>query len=236
MRQLYSYCWTVIFGLVFLTAGNVGCSGSKSAPSGSGQATTQAESKSKGELAAGQSPTYTAPPARAKPVNPIVVLHTTAGDVRIELFSEKAPQTVENFLRTYAGRGFYSDTIFHHVEPGMMLIGGGFTADLQPKQTRTPIYNESRNGLANRRGTIAMIRDPESPHSATSQFFINLSDNPDLDFKDGDTDTFGYCVFGEVVEGLNIVEQIAKMPTTATGEFARVPSPPVAIGTVERLQ
>jgi cyclophilin family peptidyl-prolyl cis-trans isomerase len=176
-------------------------------------------------------------PAPAKPANPIVVLHTTAGDVKIELLAEKAPQTVHNFLQTYASRGFYDQTIFHHVEAGMMLIGGGFTADLQPKTPRTAIFNESRNGLTNRRGTIAMIRDPESPHSATSQFFINLADNPDFDFKAGETeDQLGYCVFAEIVEGFDIVERIAKMPTSAIGEFAKVPSPAVAIQSVERLR
>ena len=119
----------------------------------------------------------------------------------------------------------------------MMLIGGGYTADMQPKPARTPIFNESRNGISNRRGTVAMIRDPESPHSATSQFFINLADNPDFDFKPGETDdVLGYCVFGQVVVGLDVVERIAQMPTTSIGEFAKVPSPAVAIQSVERLR
>jgi peptidyl-prolyl cis-trans isomerase A (cyclophilin A)/peptidyl-prolyl cis-trans isomerase B (cyclophilin B) len=175
-----------------------------------------------------------APP---KPVDPIVVLHTSAGDIKVKLFAEKAPQTVDNFLNNYARRGFYDETIFHHIEPGMMLIGGGFTADLQPKETRAAIYNESRNGLTNRKGTVAMIHDPEAVHSATSQFFINLVDNPSFDFQAGETeDTFGYCVFGEVVEGMEIVEQIAATPTTAQGDFPAVPTRTVMIEKVEQLR
>ncbi len=210
-----------------------GCGGSSSNDSPKASATPQVSTATGlAPPAAGKSK-----PAPAKPANPIVVLHTTAGDLKIELFAENAPQTVDNFLLTYATRGFYDQTIFHHVEPGMMLIGGGFTAELQPKAPRTAIYNESRNGLTNRRGTIAMIRDPESPHSATSQFFINLADNPDFDFKAGETeDLLGYCVFGEIVDGFDIVERIAKMPTSAIGEFAKVPSPAVAIQSVERLR
>lgn len=176
-------------------------------------------------------------PAPAKPANPIVVLHTTAGDVKLELFADKSPQTVDNFLLNYATSGFYDQTVFHHVEAGMMLIGGGYTADMQAKPARTPIFNESRNGVSNRRGTVAMIRDPESPHSATSQFFINLADNLDFDFKAGEADdVLGYCVFGQVVAGLDVIDHIAKMPTTAIGEFAKVPSPSVAIQSVERLR
>jgi peptidyl-prolyl cis-trans isomerase B (cyclophilin B) len=178
-----------------------------------------------------------APKGPQAPVDPVVVLHTTAGDIKLQLFAEKAPQTVENFLSTYLSRGFYNETIFHHVEPGSMLIGGGYTAELEPKPVRTPIYNESRNGLTNRPGTVAMIRDPDLPHSATSQFFINLAENADLDFKASDNeDVLGYCVFGEVVEGMDVVHRIAQLPTTAQGEFEKIPSPIVAIRSVERLR
>jgi peptidyl-prolyl cis-trans isomerase A (cyclophilin A) len=144
---------------------------------------------------------------------------------------------VHNFLSSYAGRGFYDQTIFHHVEPGSMLLGGGYTAELDAKPTRTAIYNESRNGLTNRRGTLAMIRDSNSPHSATSQFFINLGDNPHLDSQDPSSDEgLGYCVFGEVVEGMEVVDRIAQLPTETQGDFARVPSPAVAIQSIERLR
>jgi len=174
---------------------------------------------------------------RPPPEDPVVVLHTSAGDIKIRLFAEKAPQTVENFLSNYAERKFYDETIFHHVEAGTMLIGGGYQEDLQGKPTRTPIYNESRNGLSNTRGTVAMICDPESPHSATSQFFINLADNPNLDSKKTDDEiAFGYCVFGQVVEGFDVAQKIAKQPTTAQGDFSQLPTPTVAIRTIERLR
>lgn len=192
---------------------------------------------STGEVAATTEIPTPSVPALPKPIDPMVVLHTSQGDVTLKLFPENAPRTVENFLRGYAERGFYEQTIFHHVEPGQMIIAGGYTADLQRKPTRAPIYNESRNGLLNRRGTVAMIRDPESPHSATSEFFINLADNPDFDFKASDDDDMpGYCVFGEVVSGMDVIDRIAQLPTASLGEFAKVPSPPVTIGGVERLQ
>jgi cyclophilin family peptidyl-prolyl cis-trans isomerase len=173
----------------------------------------------------------------AKPADPLVVLHTTAGDITLQLFQEKSPRTVENFLRGYAERGYYNQTIFHHVEPGVMVIAGGYTADLERKATRAPIYNESRNGLSNRRGTVAMIRDADGPHSATSEFFFNLADNPDLDFRSAaDEDVPGYCVFGEVVAGMDVVERIAHLPTKQDGDFERVPSPPVTIQSTTRLR
>jgi peptidyl-prolyl cis-trans isomerase A (cyclophilin A) len=167
----------------------------------------------------------------------VVVLHTSSGDIKIKLFAEKAPQTVDNFLSNYAERKFYDETIFHHVEPGSLLIAGGYDAGLEAKPTRTPIYNESRNGLSNTRGTVAMICDPESPHSATSQFFINLTDNSAFDSKKTDEElAFGYCVFGQVIEGLEVAEKIARQPTTSQGEFAQVPTPTVAIRSIERLR
>src|SRR5262249_5314370 len=154
-----------------------------------------------------------------------------------QLLAERAPRTVENFLRNYAERGFYDQTIFHHAEPGVMLIAGGYTSNLERKPVRAPIYNESRNGQSNRRGTVAMIRDADAPHSATSEFFINLADNPDLDFKSSDEeDVPGYCVFGEIIAGMEIVDHIAQLPTTSQGDFQKIPSPAVAITSVERLQ
>lgn len=229
--------WNIVrfLAVASLLAVVVGCGGKKAetVAEGAAAAGTQTQVSAEQTVApvAGK---RAAPP---KPADPLVVLHTTAGDIKIQLFAEKAPQTVENFLTQYAARGYYDKTIFHHVEPGQMLIGGGFDTELVAKPPRTPIFNESRNGLSNRRGTLAMIRDAESPHTATSQFFINLGDNPDLDFKAGDEeDKLGYCVFGEVIEGIEIVERISKLPTSSIGEFASVPSPPVSIQTVERLR
>lgn len=226
-----------LLGLSLLALGAAcwltGCGGKPAAPAAdaaSGDESTQAVAS---PTVAAKSKVRTPP----EPVDPIVVLHTNAGDIKIQLFAEKAPQTVGNFLQNYASRGFYEETIFHHVEPGMMLIGGGFTADLQPKPTRAAIYNESRNKLPNKKGTIAMIHQPEEVHSATSQFFVNLQDNPEFDFQPGETsDEFGYCVFGQVVEGMDVVERIASQPTAAHGDFPSVPTETVMIERVERLR
>jgi peptidyl-prolyl cis-trans isomerase A (cyclophilin A) len=213
-----------------------GTSGSASATASSAAAAASVP-QANGTTAIAAAMPVPSTPAPPKPADPIVVLHTTEGDIQLQLFAEKAPQTVNNFLSNYAQQGFYDDTIFHHVEVGSMLIGGGFSSSFEPKLSRTPIYNESRNGLTNHRGAVAMIREPDSPHTATSQFFINLADNPDFDFKPGETeDVFGYCVFGEVVAGLDVVERIAQLPTTSQGEFSKVPSPAVAIRSVERLR
>ena len=182
-------------------------------------------------------------PPPPKPVDPVVVLHTSAGDIQIQLFREKAPQSVDNFLQNYALRQFYDGTIFHHVEAGAMIIGGGYTSNLAAKETRSPIFNESQNGLKNTRGMVAMIRDPANTHSATSQFFINLADNPSLDFRgepssdDGIPDEdWGYCVFGQVIAGLQVVDKIAQAQVVAEGDFARLPTPPITIASVEQLR
>jgi peptidyl-prolyl cis-trans isomerase A (cyclophilin A) len=232
-------CWKVWtqFVLIIAVVAVTGCGKSaKQAEAVADSGSTQSSAPESGatSIASGG---QAAAPEKQKPSDPVVVLHTSQGDVTVKLFAEKAPRTVENFLRGYAERGFYEQTIFHHVEPGQMLIAGGYTADLQRKPGRTPIYNESSNGLLNRRGTVAMIRDPEAPHSATSEFFVNLADNPDFDFKSTDADDLpGYCVFGEVVAGMDVIERIAQLPTTSLGEFAKVPSPPVTVGAVQRLQ
>jgi cyclophilin family peptidyl-prolyl cis-trans isomerase len=182
-------------------------------------------------------------PAPPKPVDPVIVLHTSAGDIQLQLFREKAPQTVDNFLQNYALRQFYDGTIFHHVEAGSMIIGGGYSADLAAKETRSPIYNESQNGLKNKRGMVAMIRDPANTHSATSQFFINLADNPSLDFRgdqsseDGIADEdWGYCVFGQVIAGLDVVDQIAQAQVAAEGDFAKMPVQPITITSLEQVR
>jgi peptidyl-prolyl cis-trans isomerase A (cyclophilin A) len=229
----------ILLGLALLTLAIAcwltGCGGSAPTPAASAEGPGDQSTQPAAEP--GVARTTPTPKAKPKPVDPIVILHTSAGTIKIHLLAEKAPQTVDNFLSNYARRGFYDETIFHHIEPGMMLIGGGFTADLQPKQTRAAIYNESRNGLSNRKGTVAMIHDPEAAHSATSQFFINLVDNPTFDFRaDESEDAFGYCVFGEVVEGMDIVEQIAASPTAPQGDFPAVPERTVLIQKVEQVR
>ncbi len=164
--------------------------------------------------------------------HPRVLLDTSMGQIVIELDAAKAPRTVANFLQ-YVRSGFYDGTIFHRVIPGFMIQGGGFTADMQQKKTRGPIVNEAGNGLKNLRGTIAMART-NRVDSATSQFFINVVDNGFLDHRDNSARGFGYCVFGHVVKGMDVVDAIAKVATgTVRGAggmpFANVPKTPVII-------
>jgi cyclophilin family peptidyl-prolyl cis-trans isomerase len=159
------------------------------------------------------------------------VIETNLGDIRLELYADKAPASVENFVR-YAEEGFYDDTIFHRVISHFMIQGGGFTVDMQKKPTHEPIQNESPNGLSNRRGTIAMARLPQ-PHTATSQFFINVQNNMNLDYQGGNQ--WGYAVFGRVVEGMDVVDDIRFVQTTTQPPFADVPVEPVIIEAVTIL-
>lgn len=170
--------------------------------------------------------------AQQASTNPMVKMSTNLGDITIELYPEQAPQTVENFLE-YTRSGFYDGTIFHRVIPGFVLQGGGLTADMQRKSTREPITNESDNGLNNLRGTLSMARLPD-PDSATSQFFINLNDNPHLDRQASGEP--GYAVFGKVVDGMDVVDEIAGVETTTTAGYRDVPATPVVIEQARQLQ
>lgn len=162
-----------------------------------------------------------------------VTLSTTQGDIVILLDAAKAPKTVENFLG-YVRAGHYNGTVFHRVISNFMIQGGGFTPDMKEKPTRAPIPLESRNGLANKRGTVAMARTME-PNSATAQFFINVKDNPFLD-QPNSPDGNGYAVFGQVIKGMDVVDKIRKVPTGSRGPFDDVPREPVVIkqATVEK--
>lgn len=154
-----------------------------------------------------------------------VKLKTNMGDIIIELNEELAPVTVENFL-TYVEKGFYDETIFHRIIAGFMIQGGGFEMDMARKQTHSAIVNEAENGLKNNRGTIAMART-NNPNSATSQFFINHKDNPNLDYIDSRNP--GYAVFGKVVEGMDVVDKIASVKTTVRRGMRDVPAEPVVV-------
>ncbi len=166
--------------------------------------------------------------------NPVLLLETSAGDMLLELFPEKAPETVANFLR-YVEEGFYDNTIFHRVINDFMIQGGGLTLRMEEKPTHAPIKNEAANGLKNTRGTLAMARTADI-HSATAQFFINVEDNEDLDHTGEDAETFGYCVFGQVVEGMDTVDKIRKLKTKAVGEHGNVPVDSVLITRVCRFE
>lgn len=166
--------------------------------------------------------------------NPKVVLETSMGDITLELYLDKAPATVKNFL-TYTNEKFYDGTVFHRVISGFMIQGGGMTADMNEKPTHSPILNEADNGLKNDRGTIAMARTND-PNSATAQFFINAKDNTFLNFRSKTIEGYGYCVFGKVTKGLDVVDAIEKTPTTTKGFFQDVPAKPVIIKKAYRLK
>lgn len=161
----------------------------------------------------------------------MVKIHTTKGVISLNLFADKAPDTVKNFL-DYAREGFYDGTIFHRVIDGFMIQGGGMEPGMKEKSTHKPIQNEASNGLSNTRGTIAMARTP-NPHSATSQFFINVADNTFLDFKSPTPDGYGYCVFGEVTDGMDVVDAIKGVSTTSYGMHQDVPAEDIIITRVE---
>jgi cyclophilin family peptidyl-prolyl cis-trans isomerase len=160
--------------------------------------------------------------------NPQVEIKTNLGIILVELYPEKAPKTVENFLQ-YVKRGFYKDSIFHRVIPGFMIQGGGFSKTMEQKPTREPIGIESNNGLRNDTGTIAMART-QNPNSATAQFFINVSDNVFLNYTESTVRGYGYTVFGKVIKGMDVADSIANLPTGAGGPFPRdVPLQPAVI-------
>jgi peptidyl-prolyl cis-trans isomerase A (cyclophilin A) len=163
--------------------------------------------------------------------NPLVEVKTSQGAVTIELYADKAPKTVENFLQ-YVKDGFFAGTVFHRVIDGFMIQGGGFTPDMKQKETRAPIQNEAKNGLKNQTGTLAMARTSD-PHSASAQFFINLKDNAFLDYPS--RDGWGYAVFGKVTQGMEVVNRIAKVPTGNAGFHQNVPTTPVVIESVKLL-
>jgi peptidyl-prolyl cis-trans isomerase B (cyclophilin B) len=166
--------------------------------------------------------------------NPVVAITTSFGEITLELFTDRAPVSVANFL-TYLGEGFYEGTVFHRVKKGFMVQGGGYTADLTEKPTHPPIQNEATNGLRNVRGTLAMARRV-ALRSATSQFYINLVDNRVLDHTGYSPDEFGYAVFGRVLTGMDVVDRIGSVPTRMQGEMEDVPVEPVIIKSVRLVK
>ena len=164
-----------------------------------------------------------------------IILHTSSGPIHLELEAKKTPQTVENFIR-YAKEGFYDGTIFHRVIDGFMVQGGGFLPGMiQKNPTYPPIENEAMSGISNSTGTISMARTME-PHSASSQFFINLQNNPFLDHQSPSSQGWGYCAFGNVVQGLEVVKQIGKVPTDEQAGHQDVPVKDVILERVEIIE
>lgn len=166
---------------------------------------------------------------------PAIVLKTSHGELTIELDPHTAPRTVNNFLH-YVESGHYNRTIFHQVDAGYVALGGGYTPELTEKSGRYPIPNEAANGRKNLRGTIAMARQPEVIDSSTCQFFINLADNPHLDHRGDGAEEYGYCVFGKVIEGLDVLDQIAKVEVRDSEEFPKLPVETVLIESAYRLR
>jgi cyclophilin family peptidyl-prolyl cis-trans isomerase len=181
-------------------------------------------------LALAQSAGTVPSPPPAPSARPVVALETSLGTIKIALDRDKAPVSVENFLQ-YVRSGHYDGTIFHRVIPNFMIQGGGFDGGMKQKPTKPPIKNEASNGLKNRRGTLAMARTND-PDSATSQFFVNVKDNTMLDYGMRNA---GYAVFGEVVEGMDVVERIVAVPTTTRAPHADVPRVPVVIKSAKEV-
>ncbi len=168
--------------------------------------------------------------ARAEGKNPVVLIATSMGDIKVELYEDKAPVTVKNFL-AYVNDKFYDGTVFHRVIPDFMIQGGGFDKEMNQKSTKAPIKNEAGNGLKNGVGTVAMART-NVVDSATAQFFINVKDNAFLDHRDESPAGFGYAVFGKVIDGMDVVHKIEHVQTTNKPPYQNVPSEPVIIKSI----
>jgi cyclophilin family peptidyl-prolyl cis-trans isomerase len=219
MRLGSFWLFTGIF--VVSTTGGIGCN--RSAPKSDAPNTAKA----------GTAAAATTGPAKAVDLErPILQIETSAGSVTVQLDGVRAPGTVRNFLN-YANDGFYENTLIHYVDPGKMVVAGGYSEDRKAKPARTPIRNEAHNGVKNIRGTIAMARDANLIDSATTQFFINLADAPQRDHTGDSPSNYGYCVFGEVTEGLDVAEKISQLPTIDQGgDLTQTPNPPVVIKSI----
>jgi cyclophilin family peptidyl-prolyl cis-trans isomerase len=243
MRLRHLFILVVLYALVVLSL--PGCKKHKDAGATAGTPAAAGASAAGGEKQGEKKQKENGPmpqPSAASMNEPValqpgprVALHTNMGDIVIELYPEKAPRTVENFL-AYSKEGFYNGTVFHRVIDDLLIQGGGYTVDLQKKPVRPPIPSEANNGLSNQRGTVVAARG-RTRASATSEFFINLVDNPRFDYiSEADDTTWGYTVFGKVVEGMNVVDKIRLVKTQAQGKFTSdVPATPVTIERVDVL-
>ncbi len=209
----------------------IGCGSSgddKAAP-------TASINTSSAPAAEGASRAPAASKADSDPQHPVVQMETSLGKLTVRLDAEKAPLTVSNFL-SYVDAGQYDQTIIHQIYKGQGFLAGGFGANKAEKPSRTPVRNEADNGLKNRRGTISMVRQPGEIDSATCQFLVNVADNQALDHKDRTPDGYGYCVFGEVIEGLDVIDSIANAQVHDTPEFERTPVQAIVVSSVKRIR
>lgn len=231
----FAFALTLFAGLFFAGLFFAGCGGAEEpSESGGDKSAATSDSTDPAESAEETSmPDSTADEnggaaeADLDPAGPVVAMRTSLGDLRIELFPDEAPETAANFLE-YVEDGFYDGTIFHRVVRGFVIQGGGFTAEMEEKETRAPIENEATNGLRNRRGTLAMARTGD-PHSASSQFFVNTKDNAMLDHTGQDRRGWGYAVFGRVISGMETVDRIEASPVVSRNGHNDVPDTPVVI-------
>jgi peptidyl-prolyl cis-trans isomerase B (cyclophilin B) len=211
----------------------VGCGSSANSNLDPNSSTT--ESAPALNVAAAAVPPGTTQATTLDPLHPIVVIETTLGPLTVTLDAEKAPITVGNFLG-YVQRGHYNGTIFHEVQKDFIAIAGAYTADLKERQTDFPIRNEAHNGLKNDRFSLAMARLPDAIDSATCHFFINLADNPNLNHKSEETAGYGYCVFGQVTKGQEVLEKLNQTATTAQADFPALPTASIAIQSIKRIK
>ena len=234
MRMLLSWSLLAILAAGGLTAG--GC-GSKETKTPTASIPGAAEGEQPEGDRASATPHSASNHQKSDPLHPLVQIHTSMGDITVKLDAEHAPLTVDNFLG-YVGEGYYDNTLFHQVysKPLAVILGGGYDMFGKEKAAHSPIRNEAHNGLKNRRGTIGMARRPDSIDSSTAQFFFNLSDNPDLDHKKSNATGYGYCVFGEVVSGLDVCDQIGRVPVHNTPQIPSTPVEPVAIKWIHVLR
>jgi peptidyl-prolyl cis-trans isomerase A (cyclophilin A) len=241
-RESTFVAWMFIGLLLFLTAGCGSGDGQTEAPStalsASGGETGTAGATPSTTPASGTAITPTEPrQVPQEDLYPEVVFKTSEGVIKVRLNRDKARATVDNFLQNYVDREYYDNTIFHYVDKDFMVLGGAFSPDLEAKAKRAEIYSEAHNGLKNHRGTIAMARDPAFAHSATNQFFFNLVDNPKLDHIGREnSEEYGYCVFGEIVEGAKVLDKIAEVEVEDRDGFVALPVRTVLIESVRRLR
>ena len=224
------YCKSTLVCLsVFALVIAAGCGGDADDPAASikGPDAKSAAPEETDSASASKTPT--------DPLHPVVLIDTSHGKITVELDAELAPLTVDNFL-SYVNDGHYDQTIFHRIVKGQGIIGGGYTEDRKEKKTEGTVRNEADNDLKNERGTIAMARQPDAMDSATCQFFFNLSDNPELDYKNRTLSGYGYCVFGKVTDGLDVVDKIGKVEVHNIDLFEQIPVETVTIKSIRCIR
>lgn len=222
-------------GLLFLAV-VVGCGkasdeGATATSASTGASTQTAVATAAKETPAASGVVQTSAVMPAVQGDPIVVLHTTLGNMYVQLYERQAPRTVANFL-DYARVGHYDGTLFHQVESGFVALGGAYGPDLKAKPVRYPVVNEAMNGLKNLRGTLAMVRDPSDPNSATSMFFVNLGDNAKLDHQGSTPELYGFCVFGRVIDGFDVLDKLSAVKTSQVEGFTNLPSEHITLNSV----